>query len=375
MIIDLSDKNKIKKAESLCLHNGKINSQLILSEYGLPIPESLLVHNLSSKDLNVVKKFIEDPFCEYQIRSEGITGKVRYSDSSTGLSKKEFIPELLRMKENAKLLLVQKLPYNCLDRDVISCQYTIYNDQLVLELRAGIATHIARCGWPPSEYCEIPVTMLDDLDITDDIIKKFCKVQKKEILKTNLFLDCMDAGLKHICKNGANPDVLKLPWHDEYKRGKRIYELSRYELGESIKRYWEDRKEFESFFQDLIDQVKKEVVSKFLKTYKIPRDISKLKLKELLAVVGFVDKYREEDKLDTLRKRVHNFVKKGIFNERIANNYLFLLINHALKIKELLIQKIAKLSLIQTEDGMIILYWDLAPWKKSLLADVPQKAK
>ena len=375
MIIDLKDKKQIRLAKSLCLHNGKIKSQLVLSDHGLPIPESLLVHNLSQKDLEIINGLIQDPNSEYQIRSEGITGEVRYSDSATGLSREEFISELLRMRENSKLLLIQKLPYNCLARDVISCQYTLYNDKLILEFRAGIATHIARCGWPPSEYCEIPTELLGNLDITDNIIERFCKIQKKGILKKNLFLDCMDAGLNYMIKSRINLDVITLPWHCQYRRCKRIYELSSYELEEVIKKYWKNREEFEIFWRAFIDHVSPSIISKFLKEFGIPQDITKLKLKELLAVVGFINKYKEEDKFDSLRKRVHNYVKKGIYYERIENNYIFLFINHALKITQLLSQKIAKLSLIQTDNGTIILYWDLAPWKKSLLADAPQKGK
>lgn len=375
MIIDLKDKKQIKTVGSLCLHNGKIESQLILSSHGLPIPDSLLVHDLSSKDLPLIKNFIRDRQCEYQIRSEGITGKVRYSDSASGLSREECIPELLRMKKNSKLLLLQKLPYNCLARDVISCQYTIYNNQLVLEFRAGIATHLARCGWPPSEYCEIPVELLKDLDVTDNIIDKFCKVEGREKIKTNLFLDCMDAGLNYIIQNRINLDIFRLLWHDEYKRCKKIYELSCDDLNENVTKFWKSRKIFETFWKGHVYKVNAEIISKFFKVYSIPNDIMKLKLKEALAVVGFVDKYKERDKFDSLRIRIHNFVKKGIYYERIANNYMFLFINHALKVKEILGQKIAKLSLIQTENGMFILYWDLASWKKSLLGDAPQKGK
>jgi hypothetical protein len=355
LICNFNDKNFFEIITHYCFPEGKIKNQILMKQLGFSIPDSILIFNYNNQDINKINFFIKDKESEYQIRTENIGNKLRYSETATGLLKSGVLNEIGRIKRSRQILLLQRLPKNALQRDLYSLQYFIYDHKLIIEVRAGIATHLARCGWSPSEVLEIPLNRLKSISIKD--IGQYRSIGSKEVLKENIYLDCSDAGLFYL-KNRKNiRNILKLPINAELKRIKKIYEFTQYELNQSLKKYILTSKGFDIFWKNY--NKKSKVMQKWFKLFTIPPDFKKMTFQQFLSTIGFVQKYYEKDKLDSLRNRLLDLIIKNNYYKPITHELLKKVFGDVKSCLKILTGKAAKLSIISNEKGTILLYWDL----------------
>jgi len=187
MIYYFNNPQHIQELQQYCLPGGKIINQLTLARYNLPIPEGIVIRDYQIEDKSAIETFIKNPKAEYQLRSESIGSKLRYSESYRALLQHDILPLIKRLKRKGTLLLLQKVPPHSLQRNLYSVQYFIFLENLILEIRAGNATQLARCGWQPSEYIKIPINLL-----LPEVFESFSQYRKEASLnvhKKNIYLN------------------------------------------------------------------------------------------------------------------------------------------------------------------------------------------
>lgn len=351
MIFDLSTQFERKEIKQLCIPGSKIENQLVLASHGLQIPESLVLLNTENRDISVINRFISDNTKEYQIRSEGIGNRRRFAETSTGLSSTSVSQEFSRLNAKDKLLLIQKLPKNSLYRDTHSVQYCVVDNTIVMEIRAGIATHLARFGWPLSEYYDFPIDAMH----TSRNVPKYGHLSDDEVHIENIFLDCCDFGLRAV-KNTFH-SIIDLPYNKVMCRPKKFYEISPEVLEKDISKCIIDKTDFEKIVLEYLAQSPESIVKKFLHTYKI--QIGQMTFKQFLAFFGFLYHFNIDDEHDSLKERLKSFFMKNIPYRKLSSTTISGILEDAHKLQKHLRTGIAKLSIISSEEGTHILYWDL----------------
>jgi len=360
MIYNISNNKHKDIIRKKAIKGGEIINQLIMADYSLPIPDSIIIQNLDKKhDLSIIERFIVDNDKEYQLRTENVGQTLRYSETSRGLKKSEVIKELERIHKPSYLVLLQSLPRNSLTRDSHSVIYMRIDEKIVFEIRAGIATHMARCGWPISSYYEIPTEELLKNEMTSE---KYYFCEDISTHKENIILDCMDAGLRYT-KKDALLEYVSLPVNREMKRIKKIYEVTSEDLDKKSVYYITDIESVERILKKMRSSIMSKYVLKFIKTFFISEDIRSSNLRELLAYIGFLSTMMSDDIYNSLQRRLLLFLKKDVYYQPLSKKIISMLINHAKNIKSILKDVSPKLSVIYNDKSDHILYWDLIPCK------------
>lgn len=352
MIYDITNKTHQKKLFRICLEKGKLINQITMLSLGLSVPDSLIIQDYDRKvDTVAIERFLSIKDAEYQVRSENIGKKLRYSESFTGLSAKQVHYYINKLSNNGNLLLIQRLPKRALYRDSHSVQYFIEKDKLIMEIRAGIATHLARFGWPPSEYYEIP------LSLKNLVFSNFNHISDNKTLKINIALDCMDFGLRVAISNLS--DIILLPYDKELKRLKKLYEISPAELKLGAFTFIINRAYIETCLIKLKKKIKQSHLKTFCRAFHIPAKIQDQNFGQFLTYLGFLYHISQQDQWDSLKQRLFLFLERGILYSPLSNDIVNFLLKDAIKCKVIIKNAIAKLSIVENENGNNILYWDI----------------
>lgn len=362
MIYRITDKKHTTYIKNLCSNKGKIYNQLILAKHSLPIPESIVISNLTEEDKKQISKFTLDPTKEYQVRSENIGSDLRYSESSTGLTNKNVLEEIQRINRKGGVILLQKIPYHSISRNIYGIQYCIHKNKLIIEIRAGNATNMVRCGWPLSEYYEIPLELINKqkkLNMPD-----FHHIQSRDTLLYNLYLDCVDRGYKKILKSLHRYNIFSFPENIKLGRIQKIYELKKDELKSNILNYVNNKNEFRKYTKKISLKIEEDIVDKWFIQFNISKKIAEMNLEDYLSFVGYCLALKSKDKCDSLKIRLMNYIEKDQVYQKLDNRHITMILNHTREIQHILLKKIAKLSIQQDEKNTFILYWDLIPWTK-----------
>jgi len=314
--------------------DGKIIQQILLITQGLEIPSTYFFteQDIINDIQGFLTEVIDDKDAQYQIRTETPDEMNRstdyFSESRLGLAHDQLEENLMSVCKNNTIGLVQKLPQNSLDRNLISGLACVTKENKIhIDFLHGIATYLARAGMcDGSVIC--PVS-----DVKD--IEKWITFKTEKEQLENFILTIMRYGIQALKKD------YKLPFNKDRDRIKKEYELNPEELAEPF-----------SMKEDI--QLPENVKNRFEANCNI--NFKDNTFKTALVIAG-LRKILDSDDQDT--------AKRFLSKERVGLGAFQLIAENILKVgDDLLENHLVSFSVIESNGEQKLIIWDLPVDKK-----------